>query len=200
MSVLHNERWEKVCQEYVLTSLTQIEAYLRGFPHNRSKPSKTNATRACELFRRKRVKARIAELQVVKTKVIEKEFGIDAAYVLRRLVEVDQMDICDILTEDGHIKPPLEWPAIWRQFISAFDVEEIFAGRGNDRVNIGLLKKIKWPDKMRALEMLGKHVDVNAFKEVTEFQGPGGGPIRLISTDMTPQQAIDAYADTLHDK
>jgi len=200
MAVLHNERWETVCQEYVLNGLTQTEAYLRGFPHNRSKPCATNAVRACELFRRKRVKTRIAELVEVKTKAIEKKFGVDAAYVLRRLVEVDQMDICDILTDEGYVRPPMEWPAIWRQFISAFDVEEIFAGRGDERVCEGLLKKIKWPDKMRALEMLGKHVDVNAFKEVQEVHGPGGGPIRLISTDMTPQQAAEAYADTLNDR
>ena len=199
MSVLHNERWETACQEYILESLTQIEAYLRGFPHNRGKPAKTNAIRASEMFKRKRVKARLAELQVIKTKAIDKEFAVNAAYVLRRLVEVDKMDICDILTDAGYIKPPLEWPAIWRQFISAFDVEEIFAGRGDERVNTGLLKKIKWPDKMRVLELLGKHVDVNAFKDIQEIHGPGGGPVRLISTDMTPQQAAEAYADTLHD-
>ncbi|STU63700.1 Uncharacterised protein [Klebsiella pneumoniae subsp. ozaenae] len=27
-----------------------------------------------------------------------------------------------------------------------------------------ILKKIKWPDKVKNLELIGKHVDVNAFK------------------------------------
>ena len=31
-----------------------------------------------------------------------------------------------------------------------------------------MLKKIKWPDKVKNLELLGKHVDVNAFKTVVE--------------------------------
>lgn len=28
-----------------------------------------------------------------------------------------------------------------------------------------ILKKVKWPDKVKNLELIGKHVDVNAFKE-----------------------------------
>ena len=36
-------------------------------------------------------------------------------------------------------------------------------------------------------------------KQDLEHTGPGGGPIQLIKSDMTPQQAIDAYTDTLHD-
>lgn len=33
-----------------------------------------------------------------------------------------------------------------------------------------LLKKIKWPDKVKNLELLGKHVSVQAFKEQMEQQ------------------------------
>ncbi len=31
-----------------------------------------------------------------------------------------------------------------------------------------ILKKIKWPDKVKNLELIGKHVDVMAFKERME--------------------------------
>ncbi len=34
-----------------------------------------------------------------------------------------------------------------------------------------LQKKIKWPDKVKNLELIGKHVDVNAFKERPEVSG-----------------------------
>jgi len=34
----------------------------------------------------------------------------------------------------------------------------------------------------------------------TELSGPGGGPIRVISTTMTPQEAAEAYAHTLDDR
>jgi phage terminase small subunit len=41
----------------------------------------------------------------------------------------------------------------------------MFEGRGEDREMVGILKKIKWPDKVKNLELLGKHVSVMAFKE-----------------------------------
>lgn len=33
--------------------------------------------------------------------------------------------------------------------------------------------------------------------ERTEISGPGGGPVQTINTEMTPQEAAEAYADTL---
>ena len=40
----------------------------------------------------------------------------------------------------------------------------MFDGRGKDREHIGNLIKVKWPDKIKNLELLGQHVDVGAFK------------------------------------
>ncbi len=108
--------------------------------------------------------------------------AIDAAYVLQRLVEIDQMDVADILTDDGYIKPVKEWPKAWRQTLSGLDVQELWEGQGEDREMTGLLKKIKWPDKVKNLELLGKHVDVQAFKERTELSG---------GLAMTHEEALD---------
>ncbi len=85
---------------------------------------------------------------------------IDADYVLKRLTEIDQLDVLDILTNDGDLKPIRDWPKAWRQSISGVDISSIIAG---DMETI--LKKIKWPDKLRNLELLGKHVGVGAFRE-----------------------------------
>jgi phage terminase small subunit len=51
------------------------------------------------------------------------------------------------------------------------DLSELWEGSGDERQMIGLLKKIKWPDKVKNLELLGKHVDVQAFKEQKELSG-----------------------------
>ncbi len=96
---------------------------------------------------------------------------IDADYVLGRLVEVDQMDVLDIMEDDGGMKPISEWPRIWRQFIQGLDIAELFEGRGDEREMIGLLKKIKIPDKLKNLELLGKHVSVQAFRDKLELEG-----------------------------
>lgn len=96
---------------------------------------------------------------------------IDADYVLRRIIEIDQMDVLDIMDEKHNLKPITEWPKVWRQYLSGIDVAEMFQGRGDDRAIVGVLKKIKWPDKVRNLELLGKHVGVQAFKDRVEHSG-----------------------------
>ncbi len=92
---------------------------------------------------------------------------VDAEYVLRRLVAVDQMDVLDIMNDGWTMKPLSEWPDVWRQTISGFDVSELTT----DSDPIGFLKKIKWPDKVKNLELLGKHVNVQAFKDKVEHSG-----------------------------
>ena len=42
--------------------------------------------------------------------------------------------------------------------ISAIEVEEIFEGRGEERRKVGEVRKVKFWDKTRALELLGRHV------------------------------------------
>jgi phage terminase small subunit len=96
---------------------------------------------------------------------------IDADYVLKRLVEIDQMDVLDIMDDGMRLKPVPAWPPVWRRYLSGFDVAEMFDGRGDDRELVGILKKIKWPDKVRNLELLGKHVGVQAFKDKVEHSG-----------------------------
>ena len=96
---------------------------------------------------------------------------IDADYVLNRLAEIDQMDVLDIMNDDMSLKPVSGWPKVWRRYLSGFDVAEMFEGRGEDRAMVGLLKKIKWPDKVKNLELIGKHVSVQAFKEQVEHKG-----------------------------
>jgi len=46
-----------------------------------------------------------------------------------------------------------------------------------------ILKKIKWPDKVRNLELIGKHVRVGAFKEQLDHTSSDGS--------MTPKGSIN---------
>ena len=105
----------------------------------------------------------------------QEQTQIDAAYILRRLVEIDQMDVLDIMDDQMKIRPVNEWPKIWRQYIS--NIETISMDDGE-----GWLKKIKWPDKVKNLELLGKHVSVGAFKDKIEHTGPNGGDINVTIT------------------
>ncbi|ETU81128.1 terminase small subunit [Pseudomonas paraeruginosa] len=82
----------------------------------------------------------------------------DADYVVRRLEEIDQMDLLDIVNDDLTLRPLSQWPKAWRQFLSGIEIAELFEGRGDDRRIAGVLRKVKWPDKLRNLELLSRHV------------------------------------------
>lgn len=96
---------------------------------------------------------------------------VDADYVLKRITEIDQMDFIDILNDDMSFKPVSEWPPIWRQYISGLDINEVTMA-GNDQEALSrVMRKIKWPDKVKNLEMMGKHISVQAFRESKHVTG-----------------------------
>jgi phage terminase small subunit len=98
--------------------------------------------------------------------------GINAAWVLKRLAEWADADIADLHDDAGNLKPVKEWPAAWRKgLVAGIEVEELFEGRGEDRKHIGRVRKVKIADRTKHLELIGKHVDVQAFKEKVEHEG-----------------------------
>jgi len=44
----------------------------------------------------------------------------------------------------------------------------------------------------RTLELIGKHIDVMAFKERTELSGPNGGPIQTQNMEPLTDEALEA--------
>ena len=124
---------------------------------------KTAYNSGYENMRKREIQKRIEELKDERCERTQ----IDADYVLMRLVETDQLDILDIVNSDMSFKPLIEWPKVWRQSISAMDIAEISAG---DNVS-SVVRKIKWPDKVKNIELIGKHVDVGAFKDRLEVSG-----------------------------
>lgn len=153
---------EAYAQEYTKCPENQTQAAINaGFSPN------TAAVKASVMMRDERIQKRIAELMEERNKRLR----VSADYVLLRLVEIDQMDVIDILYDDMSIKPVSEWPKVWRQYLTCFELADMFEGRGDEKELVGILKKIKWPDKVKNLELIGKHVDVNAFKERLEVSG-----------------------------
>lgn len=100
------------------------------------------------------------------------ETETDAAWVLRRLVAEVNADLADLYTDAGDLKPIEDWPEIWRQgLVAGVEVEALFAGYGEDRRQVGHVKKIKLSDRLRRLELIGKHIRVNAFQEQIAVSG-----------------------------
>ena len=157
------DKQEMFCREYLI-DLNATQAAIRA-----GYSEKTARASGCENLTKPDIENRIAELKADRNEQV----SVDAAYVLRRLIEIDEMDVLDILNANGELKPIKDWPKVWRTTLSGMDVTEMAGDAA------GLLKKIKWPDKVKNLELLGKHVTVQAFKDnvKNELVGANGLPL-----------------------
>lgn len=94
---------------------------------------------------------------------------LDAQDVLARLKDEVEADIADLFDAEGKLLPVGEWPLVWRRgLVSGIEVEELWEGRGKDREQVGTLRKIKLSDRLKRIELIGKHIGVQAFKERVE--------------------------------
>lgn len=99
--------------------------------------------------------------------------GTDAEWVLRRLVAEAEADLADIYNENGSIKPLHEWPPIWRQgLVAGIKHQELRDSDGNRTGEF--VVDIKISDRVRRLELIGKHIRVNAFQEQVAVSGLDG--------------------------
>jgi phage terminase small subunit len=128
----------------------------------------TNAAQtACRLLMNANICEEIARLMESRLKKAE----TDALYILKRLKDELEADVNDLYDEEsGCLKAVHEMPLVWRQgLIAGIETQELFEtqGRGAEkvRVKIGEIKKIKLSDRAKRIELLGRHVDVNAWKQ-----------------------------------
>ncbi len=165
MASLKDERQIKFVEEYI-KSLNATDAAIKA-----GYSEKTARSQGSRLLTNVDIQKAIQQAKAER----EERTKIDADYVLRRLVEIDQMDVLDIMDDQMKILPLRDWPKVWRQYISNIENLELTDADGE-------FKKIKWPDKVKNLELLGKHVSVGAFKDKIEHTGPNGGDINVTIT------------------
>lgn len=146
---------EAFCLEY-LKDLNATQAAIRaGYSEN------TAQEQSSRLLSNVMVSEKIAELKESRNKATE----MNAQYVLNRLKEIDELDVLDILEDDlSSFKKLSLWPKAWRISISGIDMKRIVQSDG-DNVIESVIEKIKWPDKTKNLEMIGRHVTVKAWEK-----------------------------------
>ena len=112
---------------------------------------------------------------------------IDADWVLKRLAQEMEADVSDLYDESGALKPVHKWPLIWRQgLVSGMDVEQQYAMVDGKQVPAGVVTKIKLPAdrSIKRLELIGKHVAVQAFKDRLDLNGTIAINIDSEDTDL----------------
>lgn len=154
---------ERFVQEYLI-DLNATQAAIRA-----GYSAKTAHVIGPENLEKPDIKAAVARALDERSKRVQ----VDADYVLRRLYEMAEANMNDLChKETGDLLPVSEWPEVWQKgMISGIEIDALYEGRGEDRVQIGHTKKIKQVERLSVLQTLGKHVRVNAFQETVNHVG-----------------------------
>ena len=148
---------QRFVEEYLI-DLNATAAYRRAGYAAKGNAAEVNAAR---LLRNAQVQAAIVEAKAARSE----ETGINATWVLKRLAEEAFADLADLYDETGRVKPIKDWPLVWRQgLVAGIEVETIGEGAGH-------VTKIKISERIKRVELIGKHIDVQAFKEKIEHSG-----------------------------
>lgn len=83
---------------------------------------------------------------------------VKADDVLRELLTFAKLDIRKAFDANGRLLPIHEIPEDVARAISGIKVFEEYEGSGKDRVAIGEVREVKFWDKTKGLELLGRHL------------------------------------------
>lgn len=124
---------------------------------------------ASRLLKNAKVNALIASL----SKKRADKLDISADWVLGELRKLAGYDASSVFDDDGGLKPISEWNAATKAALVGLDHEKLFEhfGKGQSK-HVGTTRKIKLADKLRALELLGRHLKL--FTDRLEVSGLDG--------------------------
>jgi phage terminase small subunit len=109
------------------------------------------------LVRKGPVAAAIAEAEA---KVL-RELEIEAKTVLQETARVALFDPRDLFRMDGTIKPVTEWPTHVVSAVESIEYDELpVAGGHSGLVQLGRVAKVKFWNKLAALELLCRHLGI----------------------------------------
>lgn len=139
--------------------------------------------------------AKVGEAVGAALKARSERTQINADWVLKRLVEEAEADVADLYGEDGNLLPVKEWPKIWRQgLLTGIDVVEEFETVDGKKERVGVVKKPRFSDRIKRIELIGKHIGVQAFREQVGLGNPDGKPL---ITDEASRELARALAFAL---
>lgn len=154
------------CREYLI-DLNGTQAAIRA-----GYSKKTANEQAAQLL------AKLNVQEYLKTLMDERaeKTKIDAEWVIKRLAQDATADVADLYDENGHLLPVKDWPMAWRTGLVA-GIDTAMERNGVDeegKPQFVEVRKVRLADRTKLLELIGKHVDVGAFKERVEHSGKVG--------------------------
>lgn len=142
------DRYEIFCRAYVIDFNGKKAAISAGYS------PKSAESKASQLLRKVKVKARLAEL----TKKQASKLEITADSVLREIARLAFFDPGKFFREDGSAIPITELDEDTRRALVGIEIYEDNEKQGDERVVVGHIKKFRFADKGQNLERLGRHL------------------------------------------
>lgn len=172
---------KRFADEYLI-DLNATRAYKVAYPN--CKKDETAAQAGSRLLRNVKVKEYID----IRQKKLEEKSGVTQQRIIEELAKIAFADIRKAYDKNGNLRPIQDLDDDTAGAIIGVESFEEYDGRGDDREYIGDTKKIKMADKIRAAELLGKHLGM--FKEKIEISKSSEDTIKEI--DEYIKKRIDA--------
>lgn len=110
--------------------------------------------------------------------------GAEAIAVIRELVSIANSDVSELLDGSGRLRKLSDLPPNVRRAIASFEVEQEAVGAArvtDDGMELDpqtvTTTRVKFWDKTKALELLGKHLKM--FTDKAELAGADGEPLSI---------------------
>ena len=161
---------EKAVSEYIKNNGNQAEAYRIAFPQSRRWKDKTVWEKASRLFKKDgKVWTRVQEVAAESARQTQ----IDANFVLDNLATLAGVNLDDVMRINERGLPEFDFSEVTREqmyCLSEIQTDRVIRFSDEETTEAVEKVKIKTVDKLRALEMLGRHLklfnaDVNINAE-----------------------------------
>ena len=152
-----NSKQENFCRQYLLDHNATQSALRAGYS------KKTAGSQAHDLLKKPEIKKRIAQL----TKPITEKLELTVEMILREISHIAFSNIKPFVDKEGNLVPIHKLKDSDAAAISSLDVDEITSGK----LSIGTSKKMKFHNKLKALELLGSHLALFKSELADPFDG-----------------------------
>jgi len=152
-----DEKYKKFAECYVLNNYNGSRAAeLCGYT------KKALGSTSTRLLKNVKVRREIAKLKRERSERTK----VDADFLLKELAVMLSADIRDLYDEDGKFKAIKDLPSGIAKLISSVDVIEDAEGKNK-------IKRVRLTEKLKVIEQIGKHIDVQAFSEKKDISVNG---------------------------
>ncbi len=174
---------QKIFADEYLIDLNATRAYKVAYPS--CKKDESARVNGSKLLTNTNVVAYIDE----RMKEREKRTEITQDRVLQELAKLGFFDIRKLFDDSGK---PLDITGLDDETaacIAGLEVMDVYEGTGEDKEFAGYVKKYKLSDKLKALELIGRHLGM--FKDKMDIEHSGVVDVRKVYDEMSEEELME---------